>query len=312
MADQFVEIEFCDPLGIAQPLRLCWRVSNSKPAEIWFQLLKQNIEKKLDLETRFSGFVNSRNNLKSIAEKLNECIRIINEDGRYSIPERASESFSQELANKLHHDFEILSGPSWNPSEYALKSPPQVLRALQGLNEFVHDIESLKIQTDQLAATGEYFACAFGVFSQKRNGTKVACEKVEIGEDDEKHFTLDHKFGDMVLHYAQIGKVWLSKYLENDNEVSDDAILPHRYITGNIDILFGRPMGEKDKWNFAQFLESRGRNFNDPSLRLGYLPVANLNSGLDHREIQNKLGVNDSIGSITLRAPKFELKWHEV
>ncbi len=231
----------------------------------------ENTDRKLF--SRFSGFVNPNKDISNIVEELNRCLAVVDKHGTYQIKERCPQNYNQEDLNAIHHHFEILSTPKW--SEFILTAPSEITAAIRGINYFIHDLE---VHTRNLA--------------MKKNNPKdgaVAvlfefrqCERLPLPDSFNSYFQLEREFGDMVLHYSQVGKTWIEAFWDKDQIIFGEAIRPLEILSGEMDIIFAQfKLEGEEKEKFHQFLNSHNKNPNDPSLRLGHLKVGSFNDDLE-------------------------------
>ena len=68
--------------------------------------------------------------------------------------------------------------------------------------------------------------------------SRGSLERSSDGRRTCPEFTLETKFGDMVLHYTQIGKTWLEVCVDKDEDIFDSAIQPLWKLSGSFNILF--------------------------------------------------------------------------
>jgi hypothetical protein len=102
---------------------------------------------------------------------------------------------------------------------------------------------------------------------------------MDIKDKFEDLFTMDTAFGDMTLHYTQIGKTWLEVCLDKDEDIFDPAIQPLWKLSGSFNIMFHDVNSEDLKKEVYEHLKKLGKDPNDKSLRLGLIPVAKLDRG---------------------------------
>jgi len=268
MESRIFEIYFCNPEDQSDFVTYRWRVANTIGAGLWLKMLKQVCEEGVNLRSRFAGFLYSHKDWDFYGKRINKCISIINDsDLDYTIVERFEGDFTQEFSNKIHHHFEVLIGPDWDKTELFQNAPDEVSKATCGLNEYIHEMESL--HRSQSTDFENRFYSVFGIFEW----TKA----IEIPAFCNDEFTLDFKWGDIVLNYAQIGKTWFEVYLDQDEEIFPEAILPLRQLTGSFDIFFGE-LHEPDKIlsEVKKYISKSNGNPEDPNNRIGCLPVAHL------------------------------------
>ncbi len=287
---QTIEIEFCNPNNHEEIFTLSWKLLEHEAALVWFGLCLESLRSKNDYFFRFTGFVGGIKDEAYLLASLQKCIDVINADGRYRIKEKA-DKFSQEFSNAIHHHFEILSGEFENPTEFLNESSDEVLEAVSGLNYNIHDLEAY---TRNLESDNSFA----GVILEIKN-----CSRYKIPESFNKFFTMNIEFGDMVLHYSQIGKTWLEAFLDKDEDIFPEAIRPHYALSGEFDIMFGNlDMNDMFLNALKDFLKIKGKDFNDDSLKLGHLTVAKFirNSQLSDKYYKNQLAIHSEIKKITL------------
>lgn len=221
---------------------------------------------------------------------MNQCIAVINRDGRYSIKEQAKGDPSQGFLNVMHHHFEILRGTVWQESDYYLNSSPSVCSAVCGINHLVHEMEAWD------RAPGGFSGIFTEFFGSARN---------KLPKESVKDFSMDTDFGDLVLHYCQIGKTWWEVFNDGDLEIFEPAIQPLETVSGEFDVFWGSfRMDEELKSKFDIFLKNNGKDAKDAELRLGYVCVAKWENehGFEEKEIKKK---------ITERMYISEISFHE-
>ncbi|HEY1079802.1 MAG TPA: hypothetical protein VGE46_06880, partial [Bdellovibrio sp.] len=119
----------------------------------WAGLLQKLLSKNTYLrkDTLFYGWCSKTRNINYLCSELNRHIEKINKfyshkhpDIRYHIPWIFAEgSVDQQLLNLIHHDFEVLTGPTWNLSKRYKMAPPDIRFSIQQLNSLCHEIESV-------------------------------------------------------------------------------------------------------------------------------------------------------------------------
>ncbi len=243
-----------------------WSINKSFGSVIWLNSLQENIKKNKMSLIRFLGFHSNRNK-RAICELINQQIDIINKDQNNPIKHKASIDGSQELFNSLHHYFEILHGPGVNARNEYRQLSKEVKAAVNNLNYLVHEMESFDRSKE-----GGIKAITFE-FNES--------ERIPIPKMCDNDFTLETKFGDIVLHYTQVGKTWWEVFLDGDEEIFDEAIIPHLVIDGSFDIFFGSIGNISEiKEEFFEFLRKNNKDPFDSSLRLGFHPVATLKTNV--------------------------------
>ncbi|MFA6236868.1 MAG: hypothetical protein WC635_06025 [Bacteriovorax sp.] len=278
---QSIQIEFCHPVRREETLTLSWSVLTHVASFLWFDLFCGHLKSDREYFTRFTGLIDGEKNYEYLLNSLNCCIDVINNDGRYFIKERAT-TFSQEFANSMHYQFELLCGSPQEPSEYFINSSPDVIQALTGINYFTHDLEAYT-RNQVSKKKGKYGNSFSGIIFAIRGA-----QRFPIPDSFNKLFTMNIEFGDLVLHYSQVGKTWLESFYDQDHEY----IFPHNVFSAEFDIMLGelRP-DEKFLIDLNSFLKSKNLDPKNPAVRLGHLPYAKFNrdQNLSNDEYKNKL-----------------------
>lgn len=272
---------------------LTWDVLDHTPAKMWFQMLEKELKDTRSPFIRFSGFLNGDKAEKKILNELQRHIDVINRDGRYKISEKAT-AFDQLFANKIHHHFEILAGSYDEGTTYYRESSELVKEAVDGLNHCIHDLEAWT-RNKEYEGTDREINVFSSVIMEIRN-----CSRIHMPGAFQKYFTMNLNFGDMILHYSQIGKTWLEVFYDNDKEVFPEGIRPQFALSGEFDILFGNlNPDEKFLKGLTEFLEMNGKNIDDPALKLGHLPVAKMIMRDNWKTIKSEVGSRSFITRIS-------------
>lgn len=268
---------------------LTWNVLEHTPATMWFQMLEKELQSNKNYLFRYPGLKAAR------LSDLQKHVDVINQDGRYQIPEITS-TFTQEYSNKIHHHFEILSGSYDQRTPFYIESSEEVKAAVDGLNHCIHDLEAWN-RNQEFIGTERELNVFSAVVVEIRN-----CDRIHMPGAFQKYFTMNLEFGDMVLHYSQIGKTWLEAFYDNDQEVFEDGIRPQFALSGEFDIFFGSlHPDEVFLKKLGSFLKSKGKDLHDPELRLGHLPVARLESDGDWKIIKQKISTRSITSIRTLK-----------
>ncbi len=285
MQDLRLELQFYDPEGELKDFTLTWKCLDRPYVLIWLRTLVHALKNNHAPFSRFSGFPHKKS-FSDLALELNEAIDLINEEGLYKIPEKASEKFDQEFANRIHHHFEVLSGDLKNPSDLYQKSSPSAREAIGRLNYCIHDMEALK-RAEVVPESNRYLA--FELWQPRQ---------FWLQEEELRHFTLDLNFGDLCLHYGLIGKSWFEVYLDEDEEIFEEGIRPLDVLGPEFDIHF-LPQKHDPKMveKFYSWLSEQGQDPSDPRLALGFLPLAHL---LEEKESPQQ--VIEEVGKRSLKS----------
>lgn len=261
------------------PIKLSLAIDKSPFTKKWIEKLTEVIQKRAVLEKNYClmGFPSSERGLGGIAKDLNASIEVINNygwNGQYIIKERASEEMSQDDLNKIHHHFENLIGQTWKQAHWFQEAPQEVRIAILSLNQFIHEYES-----KYRAFKNEK------KFWPGRNGSLILCSfsalpRYELEEDDLKHFEIGKNFGDVFLHYSQLGKTFQSAFEDKDEHIHEENITGHRYYTGEFDIYFSEGMDSQElvqyEKDLKKWISSKGFDPLDKKLCLGEFKIGKL------------------------------------
>lgn len=262
-----------------------WEILDTPPAMMWLKLMLHLARSGKKIFPRFTGFISPYKKMSHLRDDLNSCIDVINSDQQYIITARATEFFDQDFSNIIHHHFEVLSGSFENPSDYYKSSNAAVRKAIAGLNQIIHDMESLHRANETRQVGGSSTGALICEI--------VGAPRYKIPEEYLNYFTMNIGFGDIFLHYSQIGKTWWEVFNDGDQEIYPNAILPLSVISGEFDAFFYHYQPEKKLIaRFNNFLIQHGKDPKDKRLALGFLPVAKLINEpfLSHAEIHRLIG----------------------
>jgi hypothetical protein len=269
--------------------------SNSGTYDIVLDVLATPIAKKWYAEVggkyeffethRFTGFPNSPT-LKEYADKINECIDIINEYRPDTIPLRAEENMSVDLTNDLHKYFEVLHGGTLSKSEFLTSATESVQWALFQYNVNIHAYEKANCRIPTITCT----------FKSPRK---------LLDDDDYNHFTHNLEFGYAYINYCEVGKHLLELYQDQDGVCGEENIRPLAYYKADFKLRLGKGMSadEAEKYldNFEEWFASEHEMFNRLGIyknkyrALGLITVAKMNleesglAGLTQEEIALKI-----------------------
>lgn len=247
-----------------------WDIHNTPVGLLWLKTFKGSLDGVGDPFPRFTGFLYGPKTMESLSETLNRCIETINKDGRYHIKERADGTWNQDFSNAIHHHFEVLVGTVENPTEFFKKSERKVYDAALGLNHLAHDMECLQRAQERVEKYPDtYFS---GLIMEM-----IDAKRFSFPDFVYDAFTLDTAFGDLFLHYSQIGKTWWEVFLDEDEHIFPEAIDPHFALSGGFDVFFGSYTLDKEmKERFESFLIEHGQDPKNKRLCLGSCPVGSL------------------------------------
>ncbi|TNF29655.1 MAG: hypothetical protein EP319_06840 [Deltaproteobacteria bacterium] len=254
-----------------------WSLRDTPSAKAFQIELLNNLNNDFEFFTKFVGYRGGYRNPEFLGQLMNKCIDRINKDGRYYIRERAKAKIDQNFLNVMHHHFEVLRGSVWQESEYYIHSHPEVSTAVCGINHLVHEMEAwLRAESDASGVLTEF----------------VGSNRTPLPKESVHDFDMSTDFGDIVLHYCQIGKTWWEVYTDNDAEIFEEAIQPLELVSGDFDIFWFANKKHPHRWEgFSDFLKKWGKDINDPELRIGYNCVAKWDNlhNLDPSKIKQEM-----------------------
>lgn len=259
----------------------------------WFEQLSFILKNKLSLEKNFCwlGFPDNPRQLPFLCEALNFHIQKINEfsdSGIWDSPYLISENFSlenflqngvlnQSLMNSLHHHFEILQGETEKPSRWYFTANNEVKFAIRQLNLLCHEIEMLMSAKANQARDPEKVGPASIV-------SFLNAPKFNLQPIDYDQFTLDRQFGNIFMHYCQIGKTHWEAYEDTDQKIGRSNIIGLQYYSGEFNIEWGPTYNDESLWwrskkdDYRCWLRENNFDSNDKSLGHGRLKIGQLDT----------------------------------
>lgn len=215
-------------------------------------------------------------------------------------------TLDQQILNEIHHHFEVLIGQVWSVSEYYKKANPPTTFAIRQLNNLCHEMEylrrpSLRNVTDERTPwqSGIYFPW-------------IPTIRYKFVECDYDHFTQIVEYGDIILHYAQLGKTPMEAYYARDEEVFDNNITGLRYLSGEFDVVYKQDVPRAvAEAHFAranvpafEWIRARGQDPESKFTGIGFVPVAKIDRsqwpGLNARQIHLELFKYDDVYKLEL------------
>ncbi len=208
----------------------------------------------------------------------------------------------QQILNEIHHHFELLIGQVWSVSEYYKLADSATCFAIRQLNNLCHEMESLlrpSFRNSGWWSAGVYFPY-------------LRVIRYRFIDSDYDHFSQIQHFGDLILHYSQLGKTPMEAFAANDAEVFDDNITGLRYLSGEFDISFrtDTPLYIQQntiaKSNARAFpwIRERGQDPESKYTGIGFVKVANFDRttfpGMSAEQIMAELVKCDDIYKLEL------------
>lgn len=283
------KIHVCLINNESETLELVYQLKDLPVAKRWVATLDHNLNKpdKCTIHDRFVGFGRT---ISLVSNEIRQAIQIIEAYKPGSISLDLNEDFTQDSLNQLHRHFEDLMGSVENISPFYIQAPPHVKRAIADINIKGHELESLNNNNDYKQIYVEL----------------LNIDRELLEPQDSKHFSLKLEFGDMFLHYAQLGKQLLDVYRDKDVHVSAENIRPLKYISGEFDLQFTDDQDMEQYSHFFSWLRKNKIDPEDPSLQLGWLVIGKMDltlkpfAGLSHKEITTLISQFPKVTSISI------------
>lgn len=220
---------------------------------------------------RFVGFPGTDRTPDQLSALINECIDKINAFAPNTFKHRASAGMDQDTLNWLHKYFEIYRGPVLNPGEIYQQGTPEIKKALEDYNIYIHEFEDLH-RVNHLLNDGKSARVDI-VFLGNRT-------RHELYDEDFEHFRFGHEFGDLTAHYCEVGKQIYDVYRDIDEVVGEDNIRPFKYISADFDIFLGRTLDPATRFtqrtDLDEWMISEGFKPWDPKTSIGHLVLGRL------------------------------------
>ena len=283
-----------NPLDKTETLDYIINVYEHEMAQHWFAALKEIVQQNKYLEKNFCflGFPDSQRDLKFICQELFWAINEINHffGDEYQIKEIYNHNTlrdpdtlrpNQDLMNKLHNHFEILQGTVWGLSEYYKRADYTTKFAIRQLNNLCHEAESLMLSQRKKVTSPEWVRPS--QITTFLNSTRYEFPAIHKTTFDESRY--DRKFGEVYLHWTQIGKTLYEVYRDEKgidiDKATCDAITHLRYYSGEFDIEWAQdvcynglhPWYTEEMSEFRSWLEQNGFDPEDSQYNFGFHPV---------------------------------------
>ena len=286
-----VKVTLQNPLDKTDKLDYYIKPYDTPMAKLWYEALEEIVANNNYLEKNFCflGFPDSQRDLKFICQELFWAVNEINSffGDEYQIEEVYNHNTlrdpvtlqpNQDLMNRLHNHFEVLQGTVWGLSEYYKRADYTTKFAIRQLNNLCHEAESLMLSQRKKATLPEWVR-------PSQITTFLNARRYEFPRDHKTTFEesrYDRKFGEVYLHWTQIGKTLYEVYRDekgvNIDQATCDAITHLRYYSGEFDIEWAQdvvyngphPWYTKEMSGFRAWLGRNGFDVNDPQYNFGY------------------------------------------
>ena len=272
----------------------------------WYTALQDILRRNLYLEKNFCflGFPDSQRDLEYICrelcwakDKINDFFR-----GEYVIEENFYPQDlrpdginpNQDLMNKLHNHFEHLQGTVWGLSDWYKRADDTTKFAIRQLNLLCHEAESLMLSQRKKATLPDWVRPS--QITTFLNAPRYDFPSEHKTAFDETRY--DRRFGEVYLHWTQIGKTLFEVYRDENgvdiDQATCDAITHLRYYSGEFDIEWAQsvtyngnhPWHTHEMQEFKAWLERNGFQLDDTQYNYGYHPVGQV-------DLQESFGSED-------------------
>jgi hypothetical protein len=300
-----VKVTLRNPLNKADTIDYTIAVNNSPMGYRWYRALQDLLKQNLYLEKNFCflGFPDSARNLDYICNELQSAANTINNffKGEYVIEEtfyphtlRDGLNPNQDIMNQLHNHFEHLQGTVWELSDYYKRADYDTKFAIRQLNNLCHEAESLMLSQRKKVEAPEWVR-------PSQITTFLTAPRIEFPDEYKTTFDetrYDRNFGEVYLHWTQIGKTLYEVYRDENGVDVDattcDAITHLRFYSGEFDIEWAQdvvyhgphPWHTTEMNGFRAWLTRNGFDVNDPQYNYGYHPVGQV-------ELKSSFGTDD-------------------
>ena len=289
-----VKVVLRNPVNKQQLLDYTIAVHDTPMAERWYTALVDLLRNNNYLEKNFCflGFPDSARNLDYICRELNHACEQINRffGAEYVIAEVYTPDFmrdavtlkpNQEAMNLLHNRFEHLQGTVDGLSDYYRRADYDTKFAIRQLNNLCHEAESLMLSQRKKVTAPEWVR-------PSQITTFLNAQRIDFPDELKTTFAetrYDRKFGEVYLHWTQIGKTLYEVYRDEQGvdigSATCDAITHLHLYSGEFDVEWAsdivydgpHPWHTKEMVGYRAWLERNGFDLNDTQYNYGYHPV---------------------------------------
>lgn len=288
-----VTVTLQNPLDKLDTMDYYIDVNDTPMGQLWFTALQDVVQRNLYLEKNFCflGFPDSARTIEYICNELNKACEQINKffGDEYAIDEVYTPAFIQQAdlspnqpaMNLLHNRFEHLQGTVNGLSDYYKRADYDTKFAIRQLNLLCHEAESLMLSRRKQATQPEWVR-------PSQITTFLNCPRYEfpgICKTAFSEYNYDRRFGEVYLHWTQIGKTLFEVYRDEAgvdiDQATCDAITHLRYYSGEFDVEWARdvcfngphPWHTRELSGFRDWLGRNGFDVEDTLYNYGYHPV---------------------------------------
>lgn len=305
-----VKIVLRNPLDKGDTIDYTIDVGDHELAQRWYSALQDLLRSGKYLEKNFCflGFPDTARDLGYICRELNWAKNQINsffDPSDYHIADiwtpdtlRHGLEPNQDVMNVLHNHFEHLQGTVWGLSDWYKRADYETKFAIRQLNLLCHEAESLMLSQRKKVQAPDWVRPS--QITTFLNAPRLDFPTHLKTTFDESRY--DRKFGEVYLHWTQIGKTLYEVYRDEKGVDIDratcDAITHLRYYSGEFDIEWAQdviyngphPWHTKEMQGFRDWLGRNGFNVNDAQYNYGYHPVGQVDllgsfGAADFREV---------------------------
>lgn len=187
----------------------------------------------------------------------------------------------QDALNIMHKHFEHLRGHVDRPSFWYQTAPQEVKNSVDKFNILIHEYENF-LEEEKQDFKNPTIVCTF-----------MDRPKYNLLKEDYKYFTHSWEYGTVYINYCEVGKPLLDVFKDKDDHA--EAIFPQSTYSADFMIKFGpsvpkdfvtKKQEEFDVWYAAQ-------DYNFDNLSLGLIPVAQLKTNVNIKDLQGYNRVYD-------------------
>ena len=287
-------IEYANPGDLSDSIVLRFRLRSEQVVTKWIEkVMEAKASYPIDDPARFYSFGDYLTEERIAIDKISQCVDTINSHGHIVTRKPASVT-DYDTLNYLHHIFEVYHGLlDQQTHEFYVTAPEGVKRALSEINLLVHRCESLAY-----SAAPRHVVTYYGL---------PKTDMLDISDYDT--MTDDFKFGEVYLCYAEIGKTLEDLALDNDVYIADEAFKPMRFYTADFTVRYADSRIEqvqerraltKDYYQKHQdFFKERNLPFDHPYLKMGKIPLANIDVDMDRASVLELIKTRQYVKSVT-------------
>lgn len=232
-----------------------YELNDNNPTKTWVELSKETTVS--DLRRSLNPWRGITTDYLIMVDKLNSLIDKLNE----WIPEKILNKWESEdpvkSLNNLHIHF---------PEQEKYETDAVKLGQLTAFNDLIHEIENI-LSSKQIDIDLVYLL--------------LCCDNtsmMDLEESDYQFFEPEINFGDLTLHYCQVGRHPLELFLTKDYDCPPEQIVPQFQISSYHTLRFFDLPNRKEK--FQQFYYDSKLQWpyklNDKRLSVGYINLGKL------------------------------------